>query len=177
MCCRLPQVARALLVLSIEQSGPLGTDIQDSCKQHLGRTQFVSPESLPTELKCLALNTYFDGRGLTDAGQVAITYVVLNRVSHSGYPSTICGVVQQSKQGAVSPSCEFSWVCDGRSKAITDHAAWDLGLQNTCRAVLGLVADPTKGALAYHAKTVLPEWARTWHQTAVIDRHVFYAPP
>ena len=47
------------------------------------------------EIECLALNSYYESRGESRAGQVAVAQVVLNRLESERFPNTICGVVQQ----------------------------------------------------------------------------------
>ena len=85
------------------------------------------------ELYFLAENTYWEARGESELGQIAVTHVVLNRVAHSKYPNTICevihqGVMKESWKTAQYPDlpdeeriyfpvknkCKFSWWCDGR---------------------------------------------------------------
>ena len=64
------------------------------------------------EMWCLALNIYFESRSSNRADRMAVADVVMNRVKHTYYPNTICGVVQQGKQhasGAMKRNmCQFS---------------------------------------------------------------------
>ena len=50
------------------------------------------------EMWCLALNIYYESRSSNRADRMAVADVVLNRVKHTYYPNTICGVVQQGMQ-------------------------------------------------------------------------------
>ena len=52
------------------------------------------------EMWCLALNIYYESRSSNRADRMAVADVVMNRVKHTYYPNTICGVVQQGKQYA-----------------------------------------------------------------------------
>ena len=45
--------------------------------------------------QCLAYNMYHEARGQGTAGIYAVTAVVLNRVSDSRFPNTVCEVVEQ----------------------------------------------------------------------------------
>ena len=47
------------------------------------------------ELKCMAENIYFEGRGEPMVGKIAIGHVVMNRIEDDRFPDTICGVVHQ----------------------------------------------------------------------------------
>ena len=61
-------------------------------------------------LDCLAQAIYYEARSEGEAGQRAVAQVVLNRVRHRDYPSTVCGVVYQHVRGQ---TCQFSFSCDG----------------------------------------------------------------
>ena len=64
------------------------------------------------QLQCLAKAIYFEARGESEKGQLAVGRVVLNRVESGAYADTICGVVVQ---GSERPnSCQVSFACDGR---------------------------------------------------------------
>jgi len=131
-------------------------------------------QEVPEQLRCLAMNIYFEARGSNDAGQIAVAYVILNRRANGKYPSTICGVVQQGSDN--KRGCQFSWVCDGRDHSLRDAEAWSRAVKNACLAQTAAVPDPTGGALIYHAATMLPRWASEWRRTVVIGGHVFYVP-
>ena len=69
------------------------------------------------ELKCLALNIYFEARGEPESGQLAVGHVVM-------FPGTVCGVIQQG--GALRRHrCQFSWWCDGRSDKPGNKRLWE----------------------------------------------------
>jgi spore germination cell wall hydrolase CwlJ-like protein len=44
----------------------------------------------PVEAECLALNAYFEARNQSDAGMIAVSHVVLNRVASDRFPNTLC---------------------------------------------------------------------------------------
>ena len=64
------------------------------------------------ERRCLATAIYFEARGEPVQGQIAVGQVILNRVRSPNFPETICGVVYQ---GQMSPGCQFSFTCDGKT--------------------------------------------------------------
>src|SRR5690606_7807258 len=47
------------------------------------------------DLECLTQAAYYEARGEGRDGMKAVAQVVLNRVRHSAYPNTVCGVVYQ----------------------------------------------------------------------------------
>ena len=66
------------------------------------------------DMHCLAETIYYESRGESQAGKIAVANVVLNRVEHSAWPSDICRVVYQRGQ--------FSWT--KHKPRITDQQAW-----------------------------------------------------
>ncbi len=107
------------------------------------------------ELECLALTIYFEARGETDEGKLAVGHVVMNRAQHPLFPPNVCQVVRQGGD-KMRYRCQFTWWCDGRSDQPRDRKAWDKS-----RALARLIfwdysLDPTAGALWYHADYVRP---------------------
>lgn len=51
---------------------------------------------------------------------------------------------------------------------------WLRALKLAEKVILNEVADPTHGALYYHADYVHPKWAKIFKKTATIDTHIFY---
>jgi len=118
-------------------------------------------------VECLAKNIYFEARGQSVKGQMAVGFVTINRAKATRYPDTICGVVYQKKQ--------FSWTNSRKKLPLANDKAW-MRAKNIARFLLNNPKqyDHTKGALFYHAKTVDPYWADDKIVTAVIESHVFY---
>lgn len=125
------------------------------------------------ELWCMATAIYFEARGESYRGQVAVGQVVMNRVAHKLYPDTICGVVfqNQSKRNA----CQFSFACDGIPETVTDNKAWKQAQQIAADVVSGKEYLPEVGyATHYHATYVRPAWAPRMKKVTKIGMHVFY---
>ncbi len=126
------------------------------------------------EIRCLALNIYFEARGEPESGQVAVGHVVMNRVASSRFPGTVCGVVQQG--GALRRNrCQFSWWCDGRSDKPGNKRLWEKSAELALKVYWGRTVDPTEGALWYHADYVKPAWRKTFDRGPKIGRHIFYS--
>ena len=47
------------------------------------------------EAVCLAKNIYFEARGESLAGKLAVAKVTLNRTKHEDFPDSVCKVVYQ----------------------------------------------------------------------------------
>lgn len=142
-----------------------------------GSVEKQEEESLSTyiqnEVHCLALNIYFEARSEPDSGQRAVGHVVMNRVSHSRYPDSVCKVVQQGGEKKLH-RCQFSWWCDGRSDRPVNRKAWEKSLQLARKIYLGILKDTTGGALWYHATYVKPYWSDILLKGDKIGQHVFY---
>lgn len=137
--------------------------------------QTIANNKVEEELRCLALNIYFEARGEPADGQYAVGLVTMNRMESPRYPNTVCSVVWQPRQ--------FSWTHDGKSDRPTDKRAWKRALHiadfiyhkyrslpEQARATL----DRTKGALHYYApKLADPYWAKVKQVTYTAGGHIF----
>jgi hypothetical protein len=101
-----------------------------------------------------------------------VAQVVLNRMRHPGYPSSICGVVYQGSER--STGCQFSFTCDGSLARVPAAWAWKRA-QGVAKAALdGAVFASVGHATHYHANYVVPYWADSLDKAAQIGRHIFY---
>lgn len=125
------------------------------------------------EVWCMATAIYFEARGESYRGQVAVGQVVMNRVAHRLYPSTICGVVfqNQNKRNA----CQFSFACDGIPERVTEQKAWDQAMEIAKLVIPGTEYISDVGmSTHYHATYVYPHWAPRMTRMTKIGLHVFY---
>lgn len=124
------------------------------------------------EWKCLTEALYFEARGESLEGQIAVAEVILNRAESPLYPRTVCGVVKQRGGGG----CQFSYVCHGKTK-MREKAAADLS-GRIARAMLdGAPRILTAGATHFHTRSVKPSWSKRFSRTAAIGAHLFYRQP
>jgi hypothetical protein len=128
---------------------------------------------LEPDLDCLALNIYWEARSEPLLGQVAVAAVTLNRVAAPAFPDTVCAVVFQGEERG-RHLCQFSWRCDGRADQPRNLVAWEEARRIARLALSDGVADPTGGALWYHAAHVLPPWSREMSLRTRIGHHLFY---
>ena len=125
------------------------------------------------DLRCLALNIYFEARGEPVLGKIAVGHVVLNRVDNVRFPQRVCNVIRQG--GAKRRNrCQFSWWCDGRSDRPRDAKAWKEAQFVAGLIRIGATTDPTAGALWYHAVHVNPGWSTRLNRQSKIGKHIFY---
>jgi spore germination cell wall hydrolase CwlJ-like protein len=130
----------------------------------LVRTQAVD-DSLSTEERCLASAVYFEAKGESLAGQLAVARVILARANSGRFPSTLCGVIFQKGQfsfvrGTSLPSIQMDSKHWRNAVAISNIA-----LDNTWES-------PVEGALFFHARHVSPGWRLT--RIGSVDNHIFY---
>ncbi|WP_119459158.1 cell wall hydrolase [Rhodospirillaceae bacterium SYSU D60014] len=125
------------------------------------------------EVECLALNIYFEARSEPETGKRAVAHVVMNRVADPRFPDDVCAVVQQGGEWP-RHRCQFSWWCDGQSDEPTDRRAWVRSKALAQQVYWARSADPTNGALWYHADYVAPSWGQVLAQAGKIGRHIFY---
>jgi N-acetylmuramoyl-L-alanine amidase len=125
-------------------------------------------EASAADVRVMALNMYHEARGEGRLGMLAVGWVVLNRMADKAYPDTVAAVVYQG--------CQFSWVCDRRSDRPRDGSSWRRALQLAAELLERPAADPTRGAMWYHADWVRkPGFGPRVARVARIGRHVFYS--
>lgn len=132
------------------------------------------PNLSASELRCLALNVYWEARGEPEAGLAGVAHVTLNRVGAEGFPNTICGVVHQ---GGREGPCQFHWYCDDRPDDPQPGAQWTEAEDAARRAATSGEPDPTNGALYFHNRHLKPGWAAARVGTRIIGQHVFFRLP
>lgn len=127
-------------------------------------------------LTCLATAIYFEARGEPESGQIAVGQVILNRVEHRAFPSTVCGVVYQNARR--KNACQFSFACDGVADKITDRKLYQEIKERAAKLLSGQAAGGhVSDSTHYHAAYVSPDWARRLLQTGRVGAHIFYVIP
>ena len=122
--------------------------------------------------RCLAEAIYFEARGETVDGQVAVAEVILNRVDSARYPDTVCNVVEQGT--GRRHACQFSYTCDGIPERVTEPGAWDRAGKIARLMLDGAPRTLTAEATHYHADYVAPRWSKVYPRTARVGSHIFY---
>ncbi|MEO6433159.1 MAG: cell wall hydrolase [Sphingomicrobium sp.] len=123
-------------------------------------------------ITCLASAVYYEAGREGSDGERAVAQVILNRVRHPAFPSTICGVVFQGSARATG--CQFTFTCDGSLSRRPDAAGWRRAQALAAEAITGAVYAPVGWATHYHANYVVPYWAASLAKNAVVGAHLFY---
>lgn len=123
-------------------------------------------------LQCLAQAVWYEAASESEAGQRAVAQVVLNRVTHPGWPASVCGVVYQGSERRAG--CQFSFTCDGSLARQAGGASWARAQAIASEALAGKVYAPVGHATHYHTLWVNPYWASTLDHVGTIGAHRFY---
>lgn len=114
------------------------------------------------KVECLAKNMYFEARGESKRGLLAVAHVTINRTQSDEFPSRLCDVVYQKNQ--------FSWT--SMRLKIKDYTLYEEIKQLAYDVLSGETQDPTKGALHFHSKHIRTRW--NLKPKARIGNHIFY---
>jgi spore germination cell wall hydrolase CwlJ-like protein len=129
--------------------------------------KFATNAPLDEETNCLATAVYFESRGESLEGQLAVAHVVMNRAASGRYPPDWCGVVKQPAQ--------FSFVRHGQFPYVdTSSAAWQKAEAIAQLAAANVVPSLGSDVLWYHANYVAPSWRRSLQEVEQIGAHIFY---
>ncbi|MGE4321442.1 MAG: cell wall hydrolase [Sphingobium sp.] len=124
-----------------------------------------APEALDDDMHCLAGGVYFESKGESLEGQLAVARVIINRAKSGRFADSLCGVIYQPGQ--------FSFV-RGRSmpNIPTTSRAWRQAVAIAQIAMEDSWDSRAEGALFFHARRVSPGWGKP--RLAAIDNHIFY---
>jgi spore germination cell wall hydrolase CwlJ-like protein len=123
-------------------------------------------------LQCLTAAVYYEAATEPLDGQRAVAQVVLNRVRHPAYPSSVCGVVWQGSER--STGCQFTFTCDGSLARTPMASVWARAGQVAQAALAGYVYAPVGHATHYHTNWVVPYWSSSLEKIANVGTHIFY---
>jgi len=131
--------------------------------------KFSTGAPLDEQANCLATAVYFEARGESVEGQLAVARVVMNRAGSGKYPPDWCSVMKQPWQ--------FSFVNPrtGQYPAVdTGSAAWARAQGVARLAMANVVPSVEPDVLWYHANYVAPSWGRRLNMVERIGAHIFY---
>jgi hypothetical protein len=158
---------------SIASKGEV-TGVDQHPKSPAERLALTGPALAKAE-KCLANAVYFEARGESVRGQIAVAQVVMNRVFSPFYPNDVCGVVYQNTNRHLG--CQFTFACDGIPDVVSEPDAWARA-QRIAHDMLGgkLWMPAVAKATHYHAYWVHPDWVNEMKKIYKLGVHAFYRP-
>ncbi|WP_298096085.1 cell wall hydrolase [Brevundimonas sp.] len=124
------------------------------------------------DLDCLTQAAYYEARGEGRDGMRAVAQVVLNRVRHSAFPNSVCGVVFQG--AGRRTGCQFSFTCDGSMRGPVNQAAWNRARAVASAALSGAVFAGVGNATHFHTTAVSPAWRHSLVPVGQVGDHMFY---
>lgn len=115
-------------------------------------------------LRCLATTIFYESKGESLAGQLAVAEVVINRVKSGRFASDICGVIKQRGQ--------FSFVRRGIIPAVdTSRTAYRRAVAVAKVALADLWDSPAAEALFFNGRRA---GLSGLTKVALIGNHIFY---
>ncbi|MDB5723724.1 MAG: cell wall hydrolase, partial [Novosphingobium sp.] len=117
------------------------------------------------DLNCLAGAIYFESKGESLEGQLAVARVIIARSKSGRFPASYCGVVYQPSQ--------FSFVRGNAMPAIRKGSLdWREAVAVAEIADANTWQSPVEGATSFHAASVSPNWRMK--RVARVGNHIFY---
>jgi hypothetical protein len=129
--------------------------------------KFATNAALDEQTNCLATAVYFEARGESVEGQLAVARVVMNRASSGRYPPDWCSVVKQPAQFSFVRHGEFPY-------ADPNSDAWKKAEAVAQLAAANVVPSVGPDVLWYHATYVAPSWGHRLNMAEKIGLHIFY---
>lgn len=123
-------------------------------------------------LKCLTDAIYYEAATEPEVGQRAVAQVILNRLRHPTYPTSVCGVIYQGSERRTG--CQFSYSCDGSLARSPSKYYWNRARSVAARALAGDVYAPVGTATHYHTTAIYPYWAPSLDYIGTVGAHRFY---
>ncbi|QRG09449.1 cell wall hydrolase [Xanthobacter dioxanivorans] len=135
----------------------------------------LASDQLARAQKCLAEAIYFESRGETKRGQIAVAQVIVNRVFSGYYPQDVCGTVYQNAHRHLA--CQFTFACDDVRDVVREPDMWVQAKEIAADMLDGKLWLTSVGrATHYHAYWVHPSWVREMRKLDRIGVHTFYRP-
>lgn len=124
-----------------------------------------APEAVDGDMRCLAGAVYFESKGESLEGQLAVARVIINRAQSGRFASSLCGVVYQRGQFSFVRNRDIPPVPQASRDWREAVAIAQIAMQDSWEST-------AEGALYFHARRVSPNWGKT--RLAAIDNHIFY---
>lgn len=119
------------------------------------------------DCKILKEALYWEARGESDKGVIAVAYVVMNRVNHPTlWPNTVKGVITQPWQFSYRMENNFQ-------KGFTDKKQHYRMAVIAQKVLDGELDNPVGQSVYYHRHDVSNKWTKVKRKVAQIGNHVF----
>jgi spore germination cell wall hydrolase CwlJ-like protein len=129
--------------------------------------KYATDVQLDEQTTCLATAVYFEARGESLEGQLAVAHVVMNRAASGKYPPSWCETIKQPAQFSFVRNRQFP-----RVDLASD--AWRRAQAIAELAAAQVVPSVGNDVLWYHANYVAPSWGHRLSIVQKIGAHIFY---
>lgn len=119
------------------------------------------------DFDCLSKNIYYEARGESMAGKIAVASVTWNRVRSGRWGDTFCSVVYAPKQ--------FSWTFQDVRFKIPHGSDWVASRAAALAFLRGDRVAKLGRSDHYHARRVDPRWNRSMKPKGIVGQHIFFA--
>jgi spore germination cell wall hydrolase CwlJ-like protein len=134
------------------------------------------------DLEALTRTCYGEARGENFSGQIAVCWVVKNRVLRPGWWTRERGdgIEDDTIEAACLDPVQFScWNPGDPNREIILEAPWTNPRLRSCLAAATCVyfdwiSDPTHGSTHYHTTAVAPPWSRGKEPVVQFGTHQFF---
>jgi len=123
---------------------------------------------------CLAKNIFYEARGESVMGQIAVAQVTINRLIEGKWGKTICSVVYADGQFSWTENRSAKSAVPGRPPLRGDQ--WDIAMNVADLVIKGLRMPMLDEAMWYHNIFVTPQWGMVAGDNMVgrVGQHIFY---
>ena len=115
------------------------------------------------EITCLSQAIYYEARGESFEGKIAVGNVVLNRYASGNYAS-VCAVIHKKGQ--------FIWAAN--PQLISEKKSWIKCVELAEHLYYGEIGDNTNGSTYFKEKSSTKRWSDRLIHTVSIGKHNFY---
>ena len=159
-----------LLAFCVSLPSAISTPVQP--RMQVGIVQDFHQQS--KDMACINEALYFESLNQSEEGMKAVLTVILNRKQARGFPSSICGVVQQANQFSYRLGVDKGVVIKPQPKNSADRLAL-LKIQSLAHSVVQGTFKPNlpKEVLWYTKHSVKKPWMKKMVIVSKIDSHKF----
>jgi spore germination cell wall hydrolase CwlJ-like protein len=129
------------------------------------------------DCKKIAEAIYFEARGESDIGKIAVAQVILKRKNMKNFPNTIHGVIHQKNKDGV---CHFSYICDIDNgliiKRFNETKAYEKALEFAYGVIHNKYKMYAQNADHYYNPDKVstpPRWVKSMKKVAKIGNHLY----
>lgn len=133
------------------------------------------PQLAEADVGLLAATIWGEARGEPVRCMRAVGHVIVNRIHSRRWGDSLSSVVFAPAQFSIwNDQDPNRFLVEDPDATKADEDRWLIAKQLAREILSGDSIDPTRGALFYHAASVLPDWAHGAQGRSSCGRHVFY---